>query len=92
MKTFRKLAALPTTIDMKLFEILNQAKATLEGISLDRAWDSLAPETEKLPRALRRFLATEFSDAEAQAIYRALVKQMKRAHPRRIEELRKAIR
>lgn len=38
---------------MRLFEILNQAKATLEGISFDRAFDALAPEVEQAPSALR---------------------------------------
>lgn len=73
MKMFQGADETHTLIDMKMFEILNQVKATLENCSPEQAWSSLGPEIEDSPRAVRRALNVDYSEAEARKWYMKII-------------------
>ena len=72
----------------KLWEILNNAKATLEGITLEQAWSVLGPEIEQSPISMQRFLRAEYDTRTATAIYLHVVSCA--ANQKALDELRKA--
>lgn len=72
----------------KLWEILNNAKATLEGISLEQSWSVLGQEIEQASDSRQRFLRTEYDTRAATAIYLHVVSHT--AHPKALDDLRKA--
>lgn len=71
----------------KLWEILNNAKATLEGISLEQAWSVLGPEIEQASDSMQKFLKTEYDTRAATAIYLHVVSRT--ANKKALDALRK---
>ncbi len=61
---------------MKLYEILNQAKAAAEGRSIDQTWIELRREISKAPANVQDFLLVEYPHDASLQIWNRLVKQL----------------
>ncbi len=75
---------------MKLYEILNNAKAAAENRSVDETWPELKREIDTSSSRMKEFLDTNYSALQSLQIWNRLVKQLMNPKPTALNRETKA--